>query len=171
MFNLARNAEAIVATAQQSLRQRNVDVAEAENFRATADLRRREADLARREQELTARRETLDRRERQLDGDERRLARERRQQREQEEPSVPVAPRSGPVLRWSAENIIACGRRARGLDATPPPLPSHPVARAIVLAGMKARGEIRDERSLPPRGSMAWKILAAGAKARGEEFP
>jgi hypothetical protein len=48
------------------------------------------------------------------------------------------------------------------------PLPADPRARAIVLAYQKALGLIDDERDMPPVGSVAWKILQAGRRARGE---
>jgi hypothetical protein len=39
----------------------------------------------------------------------------------------------------------------------------------VIRAGALRRAEIPDERTLPPRGSTAWKILQAARKARNEE--
>jgi hypothetical protein len=46
--------------------------------------------------------------------------------------------------------------------------PVSETARAILLAGMRRRNEIVDERTLPKKGSLAEKIVNAGRARRGE---
>jgi hypothetical protein len=71
------------------------------------------------------------------------------------------APKSG--ASQMAKQIIDAGRKARGEIGAPP---VTGMAKQIIDAGRKARGEIADE--LPPLSGMAKQIVNAGRKARGE---
>jgi hypothetical protein len=78
----------------------------------------------------------------------------------------------------NSEKFLLAGRLASFHPVTPAPnapanLPALPasidakaLAEAIIEAGRRCRGEVPPD--LPPEGSLARKILAAAAKARGE---
>jgi hypothetical protein len=66
-----------------------------------------------------------------------------------------------------ARAIILAGKKARGELTEPPPDPNS-IAGQILAAGRKRRGEQVDEPNDTPSGELAKQIIAAGRKRRGE---
>jgi hypothetical protein len=98
--------------------------------------------------------------------------------------SASPAPPAAPALRQQQDvalQIVNAGLKARGRDvltALPERGPKQPqaqeidpkaLAAQIVHFGRVARGEVPPP--LPPKGSLAFQILRAGAIARNEPFP
>ena len=87
-------------------------------------------------------------------------------------PAAELARKGGhplPEPTGIAKQVLDAGRKRRGEIAIEPELPpADSLTAEILAAGRKRRGETTIEPELPPADSLAAKILAAGRKRRGE---
>ncbi len=179
---IARQRDSIMGRAADLKVQTNALLELSSEISATREAQTtREIELAQWEDKLRKKAAALDERQRRVEAAER-LAQSHALLEQPAPPSTrgqTVNKRSASGPEAVAREILRCGALARGEAADDVPLPTHPVARSIVLAAMMARGEIEpDEQTVPARPrrpaghydpkAVAEQIILAGKMRRGE---